>query len=101
MVLDMDAAPESFFQSGNLDIRRITRSEDLADLLAVEQAVWNEDWRWLIVNLRKDLVENPEIVSIYVDIQAASPLPAPGRISIQGRILPHSGAVPPARNTAA
>ncbi len=73
MVLDMDAAPESFFIPGNLDIRRITRSEDLADLLAVEQAVWNEDWTWLIVNLRKDLVENPEIVSIYVGYSGGQP----------------------------
>jgi uncharacterized protein YndB with AHSA1/START domain len=66
VVLDLDTAPESFFQPADLDIRRVSNPDELLDLLIVEQAVWNDDWTWLIKNLRTDLVENPDIVSIYI-----------------------------------
>jgi len=74
MLMDMDHAPDSFFQPTGLDIRRITRSADLKGLQSVEQAVWNEDWSRLLINLAKDLDENPDIVSVYMGYDGSKPV---------------------------
>jgi hypothetical protein len=51
MVLDLDEAPEALWQPVHQDVRRITHPEQLADVQAVVEQVWYEDYSWLVAYL--------------------------------------------------
>jgi len=51
MVLDLDEAPEALWQPVHHDVRRITHPEQLADVQAVVEQVWYEDYSWLVAYL--------------------------------------------------
>jgi len=51
MVLDLDEAPEALWQPVHQDVRRITHQEQLADVQAVVEQVWYEDYSWLVAYL--------------------------------------------------
>jgi hypothetical protein len=75
MVLDLDDAPELLWQPVRQHVKRITDPEKLADVLAVERQVWDEDFSWLVNYLGKALRRYPEQMSVYVayiDEQPAS-----------------------------
>lgn len=66
LILNLDTAPEALLQPVTHDIRRITDPSGIDDVMEVIAAVWEEDKSWLNDNLRDQLVNSPEHVSIYV-----------------------------------
>lgn len=74
MVMEIDSAPEGFFDPGSLDLRRISRPEGIADVQLVEETVYGREWDNLLVNLRKDLTENPDLVSVYAGYSGGRPV---------------------------
>ena len=75
MVLDLDDAPELLWQPVRQHVKRVTDPEKLADVLAVERQVWEEDFSWLGNYLGDALRRYPEQMSVYVayvDEQPAS-----------------------------
>lgn len=65
LVLDLEDAPEMLWQPVE-HVQRIVEPERLADVLAVEQEVWNEDFSWLDRYLGEALRRYPEQMSVYV-----------------------------------
>lgn len=65
-VLDLAAAPDIFWQPLRHDIRRITNPEQLVDVQAIEQQVWDEDASWVEYLLGEALRQYPDQMSIYV-----------------------------------
>jgi hypothetical protein len=75
MVLDLEDAPETFWQPVRHNIQRIISPEKLVDVQSVEQQVWNEDSSWVLHFLGDALRRYPEQMSVYVayiDEQPAS-----------------------------
>ena len=75
MVLDLDLAPEVLWGAVRGDVRRITDPEKLADVVAIEAQVWNEDFSSLGEFLGESLRSYPDQMSVYiayVDVQPAS-----------------------------
>jgi len=75
MVLDLEDAPETFWQPVRHNIQRIISPEKLVDVQSVEQQVWNEDSSWVLHFLGDALRHYPEQMSVYVayiDEQPAS-----------------------------
>jgi hypothetical protein len=85
MVLDLDQVPSQLLQpvpigGGNavaqpmgaglpgvdFEIRRITAPDGLADVRAVEEAVWDEKMEWIHDHLGSYLRSYPELLSVYV-----------------------------------
>ncbi len=75
MVLDMDDAPAVYWQPVPPEIRRLTGPEGIADVVAMEEAVWQEDKSWLAEMLTLELNAPGDIMRLYaayVDGQAVS-----------------------------
>jgi hypothetical protein len=75
VVLELEAAPEILWQPVLHNVQRIKDPEKLADVLIVEQQVWDEDFSWLSQYLGQALSHYPEQMSVYVayiDEQPAS-----------------------------
>jgi hypothetical protein len=81
MVLDLDQAPiellnpaptvkrnEAAHPMGaeNIEVRRITEPDGLAEVIAVEEAVWKEKMEWIHDHLGSYLRDYPELLSVYV-----------------------------------
>jgi hypothetical protein len=66
LVLDLNDQPERLIQAEDHNIRRIINPEDLADVQAVEQQVWNEDAEWVNHLLGGTLSDYPDRMSVYV-----------------------------------
>lgn len=66
MVLDLDAAPDVLWQPIVHEIEHITSPEDLPDVLAVEEEVWDDDFTWLGDYLGRALTNFPEQMSVYL-----------------------------------
>jgi GNAT superfamily N-acetyltransferase len=49
-----------------IEIRRITDPADLADVVAVESTVWNDDNAWLGEALGAELAQDPDSLGIYI-----------------------------------
>ncbi len=75
-----DAAPAS---PAGIDIRRVTDPGDLADLVAVETEVWNDDNSWLAGALAAELAQDSQTLAIYVAYAGATPV-ATGWIRFHG-----------------
>jgi GNAT superfamily N-acetyltransferase len=75
VVLDLEDAPETFWQPVRHNIQQIISPEKLVDVRSVEQQVWNEDSSWVLHFLGDALRHYPEQMSVYVayiDEQPAS-----------------------------
>jgi GNAT superfamily N-acetyltransferase len=66
MVLDLEETPEFLWRPVTVDIRQIRSPEKLADVLTIEQQVWNEDFSWLGQYLSGALSNYPDQTSAYV-----------------------------------
>ena len=66
MVLDMAETPQVLWQPVAQDVRRITEPGRLADVLTIQQQVWNEDFSWLGEYLGAALTRFPDQMSVYV-----------------------------------
>jgi hypothetical protein len=47
MALDVNGAPDSLLAAPAADVRRLTEPAQLADVVAVLKAVWDEDFNWV------------------------------------------------------
>jgi GNAT superfamily N-acetyltransferase len=75
MVLDLTEAPPVLWQPVVQDVMRITEPGRLADVLTIQQQVWDEDFSWLVEYLAGALTRFPDQMSVYVayvDEQPAS-----------------------------
>lgn len=66
MVLDLEEAPQVLMQPVLPTVRRILHPEKIADVMAVQQQVWDEDFSWLGQHLEGALRNYPEQMSVYV-----------------------------------
>jgi hypothetical protein len=66
MVLDLDEASETLFRPSTQGVRRITDPERVADVMAVEDAVWDGDYSALGRSLAHTLAHHPHLLSVYV-----------------------------------
>jgi GNAT superfamily N-acetyltransferase len=68
MVLDLEHAPETLFRpTGHAgDVTRITQPERIADVMAVEEAVWDGDYGHLGRSLAHTLAHHPHMLSVYL-----------------------------------
>lgn len=75
MVLDLEQAPQVLWQPVKQQVQRILNPENLSDVLAIEQQVWEEDFSSLGEYLGGTLRRYPDQLSVYiayVDGQPAS-----------------------------
>jgi hypothetical protein len=66
MVLDLEEAPEILWQPALHNVQRILYPEKIADVLTVEEQVWEKDYSWLGHYLGGALSKYPEQMSVYV-----------------------------------
>lgn len=59
-----------------IDIRRVADAAALADLVAVESAVWNDDNAWLGEALAAELAQDPASLAIYIAYADGLPVSA-------------------------
>ncbi len=65
MVLDLTEAPEKLFAVPEAGVRRIDRREQLADVIAILEAVWGENFSWIDERLGENMAV-PGYLSVYV-----------------------------------
>lgn len=65
MVLELDAAPETLLQPPAADVRRLTDPAQLADVVAVMEPVWGEDFDWVYDRLGRHMM-TPGLLNVYV-----------------------------------
>jgi GNAT superfamily N-acetyltransferase len=74
MVLDLREIPAALTVPSGMDLRRVTRREDLGDLVRLMEAVWGGNFDWMYERLGAHL-EIPDFLSLYLiyeDGQAVS-----------------------------
>jgi len=74
MVFDLTSTPNFLLQPVTHDVRRITSTEKIADVMLVERQVWNEDYADLEVYLTNTLANEPERMNIYVAYSGDQPV---------------------------
>lgn len=72
MLLDLQAAPISLFETPTADLRRITDRQGLTQVIQVLEAVWSGDFSWVTERLGGHL-EVPGYLSIYVAYAQGQP----------------------------
>ena len=72
MLLDLESAPASLLKPVQVDVRQVTRREQLEDVIAVESQVWGRDFSWIRTRLG-DHLEIPGYISIYVAYMDGNP----------------------------
>ncbi|HEX2981806.1 MAG TPA: GNAT family N-acetyltransferase [Anaerolineaceae bacterium] len=65
MTLDLQHAPAELLAPVRADVRRITRPEELDDVIRIEESVWGGDFSWLRPQLEHSL-SIPGYMSLYV-----------------------------------
>jgi GNAT superfamily N-acetyltransferase len=65
MVLDLQDVPVALLEPVTADVRRLTRREELEDVIEIEKQVWGEEFDWIREQLGADL-ERPGYLSVYV-----------------------------------
>jgi GNAT superfamily N-acetyltransferase len=72
MVLDVATAPAALLAEPAADVRRLTDPAQLADVVAVGEAVWSGDFSWMYERMGGHMAI-PGYLSIYVAYVAARP----------------------------
>ena len=65
LILDLSTDSTSLVSSGGADIRRLSDSSQLIDVVAVEEQVWHEDFAWVIDRFSLEM-EQPGFIEIFV-----------------------------------
>jgi len=73
MILDLDHAPDFYWNQPLPHIEHITEPEGLEDVIRMEEEVWGTDHSWMRALQGKDLVEHPHLISMFA-------VPADGRL---------------------
>lgn len=66
LILDLQDPPQTLLEQVSHDIRPVTTVDDLDKVMAIETAVWNEDFHGLHDYLAVSLKQYPERMSIYL-----------------------------------
>ena len=66
MVLDIENASDSLFNTDETDIRRITSPDKIEDVIGLQRIVWDEPLENLERRLKRDLEANPDMLNVYV-----------------------------------
>ena len=66
MVLDLDEAPASLFEPVTAPILHIQEQSTVADVAIVEEAVWQQDYSYLVARLIRDLSHEQNILDLYI-----------------------------------
>lgn len=74
LVLDLAAAPARLWEPIKPDLRRLTRPEQIDDVVRVHDAVWGEANDDLAQELRRDLAETPQNLSVYAVYDQGQPV---------------------------
>ena len=64
LVLEVEAAPEALLKPVTADVRRLTRREDLEDVIRVEEQVWGGSFAWMRQRMG-DHLATPGYLSVY------------------------------------
>lgn len=72
MVLDLQETPDSLLASSPIEVRRITRPEELEDVIRVEQQVWGGNFDWIRARMGSHLPV-PGYLSVFVAYQDGQP----------------------------
>ncbi|MEN6410983.1 MAG: N-acetyltransferase [Anaerolineaceae bacterium] len=74
MALDLQAIPADLTAPRrSMDLRRITRSEDLGDLVSLMEMVWGGNFDWMYERIGAHL-EIPDFLSLYMIYEADQPV---------------------------
>jgi GNAT superfamily N-acetyltransferase len=84
MVLDLEALPDKLRRPPRHAIRRISKPDQLSDVLTIQNTVWDDDFSRLIDELAAELRAAAESLSIYV-AEAAGVTASVGWIRFDGR----------------
>ncbi len=76
VVLDLTAAPEALRQPVPPSVVRVTEPAAVDEIVALENAVWQEDHQALGEMLKRDLSQNPDILSVYIAYEDQKPVSA-------------------------
>lgn len=69
MVFDLHSAPAALWPAPTDRVRRITDRAGLADVVAVENAVWGESSHdWIVEELAHEMEDAPDLLSVYCAI---------------------------------
>lgn len=74
MALEITRAPAVLLKPPRADVRQITSVEQLADLVAVQEQVWQENFDWLVPRLTNDLQTTPSLLQVYVAYVSGQPV---------------------------
>ncbi len=74
MVLDIERAPSILLRPVTHAIRRITDPDQVSDVIAVLNRVWDDPYTFLETILRDDLQNDPEHINVYVAYADAQPV---------------------------
>jgi len=76
VVLDLTAAPEALRLPVPPSVVRVTEPGAVDAIVALENAVWQDDHQVLGEMLKRDLSENPDILSVYIAYEDQQPVSA-------------------------
>lgn len=74
LALDLAEAPARLWEPVAADVRRITEPQGIDDVMRVKEAVWSESNDDLAQELRRDLAEEPQHLSVYVVYDHGQPV---------------------------
>jgi GNAT superfamily N-acetyltransferase len=66
LVLDLEAAPAILFEPVTHTIERVTDPRLIAEVIDVQQQVWQSNFEWLKQRLMTNLRQRPDYLSVYV-----------------------------------
>jgi GNAT superfamily N-acetyltransferase len=66
MVLDLNELPPVLAEPVTADVRLLQTPDEIDDVMAVEEPVWDKDFSWLKTELSNTMQERPEELSVYV-----------------------------------
>ena len=88
LVLDLETRPGFLALPASSEMRRVTDSRTIHDLVSVQNAVWGGNHDWLARRLESDLKNAPEALSVYVAYEEDVPVSTAWiRFSTHGRFV--------------
>ncbi len=73
MALDLEATPAELLQPFAQDVRRVADRKGIRDLVAVQDAVWENNRAWLGAQLAEEFERTPDGLSMYVAYVGGEP----------------------------